>query len=71
MRGSVVTWRKKKARRAGLLWESDLFFDVPDEGAEAELGALFIEGLEFGEDYGHTVVFDDGDDGTCHRGPGV
>ena len=50
---------------------SDGFLDVPDEGAEAELLCLEVEGVEGVEEGIDAGVVDDGEDGAVHRGPGV
>lgn len=45
--------------------------DGPLEGAEAELGGLFVEGFQTGHDVCGALVLDDGDDGRVLAGPGV
>ena len=46
----------------GYVW-SDAVDDVPDEGAEAEFGALVVEGAQLGQDRSDALVGHDGDDG--------
>ena len=54
------------------LWGgSDVALDVPDEGAEAELGGGFVHLTEFLEDGIHALVLYHGDDGGGQRWPGV
>lgn len=49
----------------------DLAVDGPDEGAEAELGTVGVEGAEAVEDGVDAAVVDHGEDGAGDRGPGV
>ncbi len=50
---------------------SDCLFNVPDEGSEPEHRAVFVETVEFFEQWVDLTVFHNCDDGTGKAGPSV